>query len=85
MVLGKSAGLFLGVNQFAVGLDVEDTAGAFDQFRFDIQLFLERIRQTGGLGVIVSHHAVFDADVHGILSIGCSSAACGRMLSIVNH
>ena len=52
----------------AVDVYVEDSAGAFDHLRIDPELILDRLRQTGGRGVIVSLHAVFDADVHGYVS-----------------
>jgi hypothetical protein len=54
----------LAIDQLAVGLHVEDAAGALDQAGFEAQPLLERGRQTGGLGLVVSLTAIRDGDVH---------------------
>jgi hypothetical protein len=53
----------------AVDVNVEDAARPFDQLRFHFELALDRIRQTGGCGKIISLPAVFDGDLH--LAISC--------------
>lgn len=53
----------------AADLHVEHAAAAFDQSNVNVELFLDRIRQTGGLGFVVSFDAVFDADVHADTSL----------------
>jgi len=67
IVLRKPAYVVLVPNLRAVHVYVEDPAGAFDHLRIDAELILDRLRQTGGRGVIVSLHAVLDADVHGYI------------------
>jgi hypothetical protein len=57
----------LGKDQHAVPLDLEPSAAGLDQFEFDVGIFLANLRrQTGSAGLVVSHHAEFDADVHDI-------------------
>jgi len=51
-------------DHFAVGNDVEDAAFALDQRCVNSGCFLDRFRQTGGFGCVVSLHAIFDADLH---------------------
>lgn len=63
-VLGESAGLFLTVDELAVHLDVKDSAAAGDHLDLNLELALDGIRQTDGLGLVVSLHAVFDRNVH---------------------
>ena len=63
-VLWKPAGFLLAVDQLAVDLDIEDAPGALDQLAGDAELALDRIRQTGGLGLVISLHAVFNRNVH---------------------
>jgi hypothetical protein len=54
----------LRVDQLPVERHVEDAAGALDELGVDVELLPEMSRQTGGLGRIVSRHAVLDRDVH---------------------
>ena len=64
---GVAPGGELGVDQRAVDDDLEAAAFGGDQGEFaDIvgELFEQRVRQTDGLGAIVSHHAEFNADSH---------------------
>ena len=42
--------LLLGEDELAIGDDVKRAAGAHDQLGVDAERFLERGRQTGGLG-----------------------------------
>lgn len=64
VVLREAPDVMFAPDLRAVDVHVEDSAGAFDHLRIYAELILDRLRQTGGRGVIVSLHAVFDADVH---------------------
>ena len=64
-MFGKPARLCLAVDQVAVDGHIEYAAGAFGQFGLDPECLVNRVRQTDGLGVVVSLHAVFDTDFHG--------------------
>ena len=57
----------LGEQELAVGVDVEDAAGAADQLDVGLELFLDRVLQTGGSGEVVSSTTVFDGDLHRVL------------------
>lgn len=48
----------------AVDVHVEHPAAPFDHFDIDAERSLDRLRQTGGRGIVVSLHAVLDTDVH---------------------
>ncbi len=61
LVFGKTPLFLLGKDQLSIGHHLEDPSGRLDQFRLDPQLLLERLRQTGGFGVVVSLHAIFNA------------------------
>lgn len=65
LIFGKPPGLVFAVNQLAVRLYVEDAASSLDEPRLDAQFPLDGGPQTGGLGKVVSLHAVGDADLHG--------------------
>ncbi len=67
----KSAGLVLAEDSSAVNHHVKNAPGPLDELRLDSNLLGDRLRQTGGLGVVVSLTAVCDGDVHRIF---CSSA-----------
>ncbi len=56
----KTTCLVLGKNYLSVYFYVEDAASAADEFRLDSKLFFQFLRQTGGLGSVVSLHAVCD-------------------------
>ena len=75
----EAADLLLGEDPFAVGTNLEDTARALDQRRLPPQLRLDRGRQTGGPGEVVSDDAVLDGDrgCHGIPS-GADHPTVGR-------
>ena len=60
----ESACFFLAVDQLAVDFDVEDSPAALDEFGVDVELGLNRVRQTGGLGRIVSLYAILNGNVH---------------------
>ena len=56
----------LRVDELAVDVDVEDAAGTLDEERLHVERVFELGSQTGRLGLIVSLHAVGDAQVHSI-------------------
>ena len=64
VVLGKAPRLVFAVDQVSVGFDVENTALALDELGLDSEFVLDRFRQTGGLGQVVSLHAIGDRHVH---------------------
>ena len=51
-------------DQVTVDDDVEYPVRALDELGLDAVLAFDCLRQTGGLGQVVSHNAVFDADLH---------------------
>jgi hypothetical protein len=63
-MLREPTDLMLAPDLFAIDMHVEDSSGTFDHFGIDFELLFDRFRQTGGRGVVVSLHAIFDADVH---------------------
>jgi hypothetical protein len=66
-VVGVDAGLFLGVHELVVDLDLEDTAlGGHDRKVVDVELelFEDLVRQTDGPRCVPSLSAVFDGDSH---------------------
>ena len=64
VVLRKPAGCFLIPDLRSVDVNVEHPAGPLDHRGVDVELVLNRLRQTGGCGIVFSLHTVFDADVH---------------------
>jgi hypothetical protein len=89
--LGEAAGLVLRVDHLAVHLDVELPAPAGDELGLDAGLLPDRGRETRGLGLVASHHAVLDHDLHhrlllvlvpglaldAVACAGCWAGACG--------
>lgn len=67
MVVGEAAHVMLAPDLLPVDVNVEHAAGAFDQLGIHAELFLNRSRQTGGLGKVVSLRAVFDGDGHSVI------------------
>jgi hypothetical protein len=65
VVLGKSTDVKLVPDLLTIDMDVEHAARSFDQLGVHGVFRLDRFRQTGGLGIVVSLHAVLDADLHG--------------------
>ena len=64
-VIGReAAGLVFRVDPLPVDGDIEDSAAPLDQFRLDSRTLLNCFRQTGGIGQVVSLHAVGDGDLH---------------------
>lgn len=71
VVFRKPAILLLAaVDQIAICLDIKDATRPFDQLCLDAERALNRVRQTGGSWLVVSHSAVFDRHMHA----GASSA-----------
>ena len=64
VVFGKAVHFVFGENHLSVHDDIEDPAAAFDEFRLDAGVLLDRIRQTGGLGRVVSLYAILNGNVH---------------------
>ena len=54
----------LGENQRIAGLDVKDAAAALDELGIDSYLVLDRGRQTGGPGFVVSLYAIGNGNMH---------------------
>jgi ABC-type phosphonate transport system ATPase subunit len=65
VVFREAPGLVFAVDEPAIGLDVEDAASTLDELCVEAVFALDGGRQTGGPGVVVSLHAVRDADLHG--------------------
>lgn len=74
-MLGEAAYVVLAPDLFAVDVHVEDAAAALDEGAVNAVLFLDRIRQTGGCGAVISLHTKLDRDFHGLLLNPGSSAA----------
>lgn len=60
----------------AVDMDIENSARAFDQLGIDAELFLDRSRQTGGLGKIISLRAILDRNGHSCRSFQNAAPEC---------
>ena len=69
MVVREAAHVVLTPNLFAVDVNVEHAACAFDQLGIHAELLFDRCRQTGGLGEVISLCAVFDGDHHCLISV----------------
>jgi hypothetical protein len=63
-VLREAAHVVFAPDLCAVHVDVEDAARAFNQLGRNLKLLLDRIRQTGGRGKVVSLRAILDGDIH---------------------
>ena len=67
-MLGEAPDFFLGKDQGAVPGDFKYAARPFNQGDFDARNFSFKFGlQTGGFGIVVSHHAVFNGNVHEFL------------------
>ena len=64
MVLRETAYFLFVPYPRAVDMHVEHAAAPFDHFDIHAELSLDRLRQTGGRGIVVSLHTVLDTDVH---------------------
>jgi hypothetical protein len=65
----------LAVDQLAVDLDVEYSAAALDELRFDAARLLDRRRQTGGLRAIISLSTIRNADFHAAPPLAATQSA----------
>ena len=63
-MFGEAADFLLVPDLRAVDVYVEHAATALDHLGVHAEFSFDRLRQTGGRGVVVSLHAVFDTDVH---------------------
>ena len=64
LVFGKSIDLMLREDQATINFHVKNAALALDQFGIDAIGVFNGDRQTGGLGRLVSHHAIGNFNVH---------------------
>lgn len=64
LVFGKSIDLMLREDQATINFHVKNAALALDQFGIDAIGVFNGGRQTGGLGRVVSHHAIGNLNVH---------------------
>ncbi len=71
LVGGEAEFFFLGENEHPVGFHFEDPTGGFNELRLEVEFLFNRFCQTGSFGVVVSFHAVFNADSfdHGFLLV----------------
>lgn len=69
LMLRETVFFFLGEDQLTVHLHFKDPAAGFNQFRLYPDCLLNCFRQTGGLGVVVSLHTIFNGNFlcHGCL------------------
>ncbi len=85
-MLRKPIQLFLAENEVTIDTHFEYTAPALDEPGGDSVLLFYFGRQTGGLGSVVSLHAVFDADFHDLMSpilrVGSHGASWSFMVRI---
>jgi hypothetical protein len=81
-VLWEAANVFFAPDLRAVDMHVENTARALDHFSVYAELALNRFRQTGGGGEVVSLHAVFDADFHSGTPFVIESVTAGTFESL---
>jgi len=65
-IVGKASYSVFGEHLFAIDFNIEDAAAAGDHIDFDVAERLQFIRQTGGLRLVVSLHAVGDGNLHSI-------------------
>jgi len=59
-MLREAVFLFLGENQLPVRDYLKNAPAGLDEPGINIQFFFQGFRQTGGCGVVVSFHAVFN-------------------------
>jgi hypothetical protein len=61
----------LGKDHYTVGAHVENAPGRLDELHLDAGEGPANLRrQTGGAGLVVSHHAILNRDLHGSLAAG---------------
>jgi hypothetical protein len=63
VVLGKAPRLHLAEDPTTIHADLEGSPISLDEGHLRSEPFLQLRRQTGGMGIVVSNHAVLDADL----------------------
>ncbi len=63
-MLGEATFVVLGEYQITIDDDIKYAARSLDELGLDAELAFDCLRQTGSRGQVVSHPAVFDADLH---------------------
>jgi hypothetical protein len=62
---------FLGKDEYTFGGHVEHSPGRLDEFHLGAGEGPANLRrQTGGAGLVISHHAILNRDLHGSLAVG---------------
>ena len=74
--VGEAAEGFLREDQLTVEGDFEHTVAAFDQCGSNSETLCDRVRQTGGTGLVVSNDAVLDLHVSHGLDLQWEWGAC---------
>ena len=64
IVFRKNSGVVLRVNLLAIGDDIEDASATFDQLALDTCRCSHCVRQTDGIGRVISLDAVRNGNVH---------------------
>ncbi len=65
-MLWEAVDVFFAPDLCAIDVYFEYATFALDHLRIDVEFLFDRLRQTGGSGVIISLHAVFNANFHGL-------------------
>jgi hypothetical protein len=65
-LIGKFAGLLLGINRPFVDTYLERSAARCDELHVCLHLRPDLVRQTGGSVPVASLAAIFDGDIHGV-------------------
>ena len=66
-VFGELSSVKLGVDHLPISDDIKDASASFDQLSFNTCRTSNRIRQTDGIGGVVSLDAVRNRNVHAML------------------
>ena len=71
----------LGENEFTIDFNVEDPVSPGNQLGLNTQTVAQFIRQTGGLGFVVSLRAIVDLNFHGVSPHDFSRIECALLSS----
>lgn len=64
-MIGETTEFLFGENGFAISFHFENPAASFNEFNIDgWKVVFNICLQTGGFGIVVSDHAIFNCDVH---------------------
>lgn len=63
-LIGEAMGGLFGVEKLTIHLHLKHPPATFDQFGFGGKRFPQLGGQSGRLGMVVSHYAVFNLDIH---------------------